>query len=337
MYDTMMANGLDFVLNSTEQLKIAGESEDEKVRARAYKYSLLHLSAGIELLMKSRLYIDNWTYIVADIDKIDRKKFEAGDFVSVDYAKCIERLNKLCGVEIIGDDKQALNDLKKIRNQVEHFMAKTSEAAIDSIINRALSTVLKFIKDNYEEFTTPSILDFRKDDFKGLTKTEKEYIDKMTTAINDIGNHHEEIVSLAIKRAEEYCHKDDIVICPDCKEKTLVINDSDAHRCHCYLCGYNANGEETATNIIENVFELDVYRTIKNGGEIPLYNCPECGNNSLIKLDNEYRCFSCRMRYNLRDIGFCDMCGELYCKYAREDIGMCENCMNYMNEKLEKE
>ena len=110
MDDTMLANGLDFILNSTEQLRIAEESEDEKERARAYKYSLLHLSAGIELLMKSRLYIDNWTYIVADIDKIDRKKFEADDFVSVDYTKCIERLNKLCGVEIIGDDKQALND-----------------------------------------------------------------------------------------------------------------------------------------------------------------------------------------------------------------------------------
>ena len=70
----MMANGLDFILNAAEQLVVAEKSMDVKERGRAYKYSLLHLSAGIELLMKSRLYIENWTYIVADIDKIDRKR-----------------------------------------------------------------------------------------------------------------------------------------------------------------------------------------------------------------------------------------------------------------------
>ena len=108
MADTMLENGLDFILNAAEKLVTAENSRDKIEKEKAYKYSLLHLSAGIELLMKSRLYIENWTYIVADIDKIDRKKFEVGDFVSVDYARCIERLKKLCGIEILDDDKQAL-------------------------------------------------------------------------------------------------------------------------------------------------------------------------------------------------------------------------------------
>lgn len=213
----------------------------------------------------------------------------------------------------------------------------TSEKRIDSIINHALSATLRFIKNNYEELLTPSVFDTREDDFKGLSESEKEYIDRITKVVNDLGNQHEEAVALAVERAEAYCLKEDMVICPDCKERTLVINDNNETQCHCYLCGYKANGIEAANDFIENIFELDVYRTIKNGGEIPLYNCPECGNKSLLRFENEYRCFSCRMRYAKEDINFCIRCGELYYKYDEEDVGVCEECKNHINEKIENE
>jgi len=64
---TVLENGLDFVLNSINNLTIASEdTTDEYAKKRLIKYSLLHLSSGIELILKSRLLKEHWTYVFAE-------------------------------------------------------------------------------------------------------------------------------------------------------------------------------------------------------------------------------------------------------------------------------
>ena len=336
MHNTMLENGLDFILDACNQLKIFENTKDEIEKRRSIKYNLLHLVSGIELVMKARLFLDNWTYIFSKMDEANRRALNRGTLKSVEYSKCVERLKKLCDVNVA--DQDAFEDLRQSRNQVEHFYTTESFPAIESKINRALSATVKFLVDNYDVYESPPVVDLRKNMNLTFTDSEKKLIEDINTAVNELRLHHQEAVEFAIKRTEEIRLSNELYICPDCKEKVLVVADeNEDDKCHCFLCGYKNNGEETARDYLLRVQGIDEYITVKDGGEYPLYDCPDCGKQSLIKIGSKYICFSCRMEYGIDEVRFCTECGTLYTCFDRENNGICNNCKKYLIEKMENE
>ncbi len=338
MHGTMMENGLDYILDSVAKLKHYDDSKDPDEKRNDIKYSLLHLLSGIELVLKARLYVENWTYIFSRMDDADRNKLEAGNFNSIEFSKCIDRLERVCGVTIGEKDKKAFLDLKETRNKVEHFFVNESVEAVRSKIDKALAAVISFITNNYDVFNDSPIIDIRKEENGALSDTEKRYIEEINTKVAELASQYQKALDLAIKRAESVIQLEDLMICPNCGENVLVINDDDAdNSCHCYFCNYVDNGATTARKFVSNVLRLDEYRTIKDGGEYPLYTCPDCGNNSLVRTDEGYVCFSCRMKYAKDEISECEECGELYTCNDDIDDGLCDNCKEWRREKTEKE
>lgn len=336
MHSTMLENGLDFILDATEQLQIYENSTEGDAKRRALKYSLLHLLSGVELVMKSRLFIENWTYIFAKMEDANKEVLKNGTLKSVEYSKCIDRLKRFCDVEI--NNEKAFEDLRKCRNQVEHFYTKESLAAVASKINRALTATVEFLRDNYDEFDEPSVVDMRKEELPSLSDAEKEYIEKINSTVSLLQSHHSDAVSFAVKRTESIRIPEELEICPDCNEKVLVIADENhGGKCKCYLCGYEHDAEHTACEYLERVEGIEEYSTVKDGGEFPLYSCPDCGSHSFIEIENNYLCFSCRAEYGVDEVGFCSVCGSLYIVDKNEDIGICENCWEYIKHKTEKE
>lgn len=114
MHESMLENGLDFILDAANLLKNAEDASDAEEKEKALKYSMLHLSSGIELMMKFRLYIDNWTYIFADMNKADKHKLNSGDLITVDYERCIERLYSLCNVKISDNNKRYFSKTRRL-------------------------------------------------------------------------------------------------------------------------------------------------------------------------------------------------------------------------------
>ena len=54
---SLLENGLDFILDAAQKLSELNDSDlDDKDSQRLIKYALLHLSAGIELVFKYRLF-----------------------------------------------------------------------------------------------------------------------------------------------------------------------------------------------------------------------------------------------------------------------------------------
>lgn len=338
MHSTMMENGLDFILDAATELKSSEETTDSVMKRKNIKYSLLHLLSGIELVLKSRLYIENWTYIFSSMDKADKTKFVTGDFVSVECSNCTERLERLCNIKISADDKNTFDELRKSRNQVEHFYSTESAQALESKINKALTAIIQFIKSNYEEFVSPSIVDLRKNEMKALSDTEKKYIEDINTVLADLSLHHKDALDLALKRTENILAPGELMICPDCGENTLVINDDEAdNRCHCYFCNYIDSGENVSRKYLSKILHLEEYSIVRNGGEYPLFTCPDCGKDSFVKINNSYVCFSCRMMYNEDEIRKCEECGVLYTCYNKYDEGLCDSCREWLKEKIEKE
>lgn len=87
---SLLENALDYFLSAAEYAR-----QDD---VRSLKYSLLHSVASIELVLKARLFKEQWPLIFADVDKADLSALKSGDFKSADSQTVIERLKKIATV-----------------------------------------------------------------------------------------------------------------------------------------------------------------------------------------------------------------------------------------------
>lgn len=83
-----------------------------------------------------------------------------------------------------------------------------------------------------------------------------------------------------------------------------------------------------AKEFIENELGINEYRCVKDGGEFPLYECPECGAEQLV-YDAEagrFHCFSCDQNFTTEELSFCPNCGRLM---HNKGESFCDDCFEY--------
>lgn len=315
---TVLENGLDFVLNSINNLTIASEdTTDEYAKKRLIKYSLLHLSSGIELILKSRLLKEHWTYVFADMNKAKKELLVSGNFQSVDNDTLFTRLENLCSIKIKQNDVLTLKNLRNRRNRAEHFDFNESILSVESSIHKSISILIKFLVVNYDV-----------DDF---SNDEGTLFAEIKDAMRNLTKHYDDAKAIAQKILEQTGLSNHAVICPECQE-SFLLRDINVK---CYFCGFEDTGESAANNYINNIMGMDEYSTVKDGGEYPLYECHQCGENTFV-LDSENGralCFSCDFDCDVNELEFCSSCGSLFYKSDEESIGMCSNCIEYILSK----
>ena len=147
--DSLLENGFDYVIILLNNLKIFESNKGSKY---TIKYIIRDLISGIEIILKYRLECDNWTFVIDDLDKLTINNYKNGDFVSVTLEQSIDRLMKLCNVEIKKDDIKSLKELKTIRNKIEHFKIKLNLDETVSLVYNSISTILRFIEGEPEYF-----------------------------------------------------------------------------------------------------------------------------------------------------------------------------------------
>src|SRR2546427_574678 len=74
---------------------------------------------GIELVFKERLHHEHWSLVFESVNKADKATYDSGDFTSVGFDACVERLRGICGVDIAPRDFAALKSLQKKRGRLE--------------------------------------------------------------------------------------------------------------------------------------------------------------------------------------------------------------------------
>ena len=85
-----------------------------------------------------------------------------------------------------------------------------------------------------------------------------------------------------------------------------------------------------AKDYIENELGINEYRCVKDGGEFPVYECPECGVEQLAydADTHRYHCFACDENFTDGDLEFCERCGSLMRRNGEPSI--CDNCIEDM-------
>ena len=297
----LLENGLDFIVNSLKPILESKNDHD-------LKYSVLHISAGTELILKEILRAEHWSLIFVNIDQASYSKLRTGDFQSVTFETILLRLQNIADIEVPPNAIKFIRELRKKRNRIEHFAFKEIDVAIKSNVSKVLSHLLELIKENLEikKFSNKSQLLYRDILKKSATFNEFTYI----------------TYSKLKKNIEQY-EKDAIKIidCPECFQKTLPLDGGIA----CLFCGYTDTPENVAHLYIENILGLSEYLEVKDGGYFPLENCPDCGTRTLLVQDHDFLCFCCSTKWGIDDLRTCDWCNEYY-KGKDGDFGMCDEC-----------
>lgn len=309
---TLIENGLDFLLSSLNGVPFDKSNLEEA--KKKIKYSILHLSAALELFLKKRLEKESWVYIFQNMNEAEKNKYNDRDFKSVDLKTAIDRLERIVGVPFSDNDKKILLHFRGKRNKLEHYDFEDTIIALENDIINVVKIVVDFITNNLIDVIT--------------TKTEKELLETIKTKINVLGAHANELRGLAKKQLEhDYIKESDLVICPHCLEKFLLVSPQKygAHY-RCYYCNwtpndYNGYKEIAKAYIWENIG--NDYQIIKDGGVIPLYLCFNCNYETMVIENNVGHCFSCCEDF---DIAWCDRCGEPMIEVVDGEI-ICNNCI----------
>lgn len=279
----LLENALDFVLSAAEH--------GRKNTPRDLKYSLLHIAAGVELLLKARLQKEHWSLLFSDVNKASKSALANGNFISVDPQTAHNRLAQIANVQLSQESIDHLKQLRQMRNKIQHFAIKIEVERIRSLVGQVQNIVLDFISNNL--------------------KKEAEEFEHKIEEIRDELKHFKEfnrarmqIIKPSLEGAKR------IIECPDCWQEALVLDDDP----HCFFCGSN--------------FDWSTLADLRSETEEVMI-CPTCGQHActlvLFKDNSVWYCIACDERGNYL---MCPRCGI---GLINEDDGICSDCWDNVN------
>lgn len=301
----VLHNGLDFIKSALDYLAIPDGDQGAK-------YAVLHLAAGIELVMKARLEREHWTLVFQDPRVATRKQYETGDFVSANLDSVLARLTGVCETGLTEQNKRQLKRFKTQRNKLEHFGFEVDTRALQANAVGALSILLDFI-----------VREFPQDD---LTTEERDVIEEIRGTLQPIEmfvSKRRIEIAPRIAAARELGHA--IVRCPICFEDAVdLVEEVGA----CLFCGHNGRSTDFEDEYLDALGHWSKYVDIKDGGEWPVYFCPGCGGEHLVFdrwAEQDAVCFACGSRWSPGAFDLCTHCGEPY-EQEEEDGAICSEC-----------
>ena len=210
---SLLADGLDFIVSAAEHASI-----DEE---RSWKYAVLHLWHGVELLFKARLAREHWSLLFSNIDQADKAKFLSGEFRSVDAIQAHKRLTQICDVEIDPNDWNRLTYLRKRSNRIKHNVGQYNSPQIKSIVLKCMDFVIRFSHSQ-------KMLD-------GTTAIRSQIYE-----INTLMMEFEDYVDERLKSIESYPDFVADLECVSCWQEACTMDEKGIM---CHFCGIEIDAE----------------------------------------------------------------------------------------------
>jgi peroxiredoxin family protein/DNA-directed RNA polymerase subunit M/transcription elongation factor TFIIS len=192
-------------------------------------------------------------------------------------------------------DRQALNELNRIRNDMEHLYTQASRESVREAIAKAFPVVIDLFRQIKEDPRThlgacwTTMLDV-----KAVYDRELKQCCETFAGV--------EWKSAALSEAARSCNKCGSHLVYRLDESRKESGFADAE---CLQCGEKIDAITLMETALEAHFEYESFSSVKDGGEDPLGLCPECGTKTYIVWDNENQCVNCFMQ-----LGACARCGE---------------------------
>ncbi len=319
-----LENGLDYMESAVQLLQGSPSGRD-------LKYGVLHLAAGIEVLLKMRLAKEHWSLIFEDVKSATLAKYKNGDFRSVGALEALNRLKNIASISVDEDDATRVRAIVDKRNMLQHFGLLDSVAAIQSVTARALDFLISFLSEHI------------RDDDPAPADAVEETLNRIRGGLAEIESLVEERMksqSLALSKQEF------VVSCPICQRAALVVNDT----CRCLFCLYEGTSEDSADQYVSRVLGLSEYSVVKDGGVWPIFDCPVCSRVSLVegitdavtyeageaegsRVPVYWVCFAGCAGWAYGELDTCARCGRFTVESDDEGMGICSDCIEYFVSK----
>lgn len=304
----LLENGLDFVTSGIQHIL------DDK-SPTSLKYAIIHLSAGVELILKDTLRKEHWSLIFENINTANFSLLKSGEFKSVDFDAILARLQNVCEIELSDKDLSILKQLRRLRNKIEHFEFSLNVPAIKSLSSKVLSILLIFINENI--------------DLKRTSATSKEYIEQLrsmpTKFTEYVKLRNAQIKDVIVKANKKY----EIEICPICRQTTLILDDDRL----CAFCGFTESPQTIARLYAENILGESMYICMTDGGDFPVMDCIHCNDtDTFVDKGDDYICFNCFETNHKSELKYCSNCGQIF-ESSKDDGEICGDCIDYLMNK----
>ena len=222
---SLLANSLDFIVSAAEFA-----SRDEE---RSWKYAVLHLWHGMELLLKARLAKEHWSLIFANVEQAEQSKLFNGDFKSVDSNRAHKRLRQRCGVEIDSKDWNHLIDLRNRSNRIKHYVGEYNSMQVKSMVWKCMNIGVTFCQSQ-------QMLD------------ESRAIQKQVFTINALMQEFEDYLDERLKSIASYPGFAPDVECMGCWQEACTMDRSGIM---CQFCGIVIDAETLNQWMADSVSE----------------------------------------------------------------------------------
>jgi len=198
---------------------------------------------------------------------------------TVDFVTIGDRFRDF-GLEI---DQKALNDLNRVRKDVEHFYTNQPKEALREAIAKAFPVVVDLFRLAGEEPSKSlgdvwgTMLDVRAVYDKELEACRSSFdkVDWKSNALSDAPFNC------------PTCHSD-LVAQTDPDNTQTQYSDSE-----CHACGTKISAEDAVTWALSLYFRSESYDAAKGEREHPLSTCMECGVDAYVFDDEESGCAWC--------------------------------------------
>lgn len=274
-----------------------------------YKHKLSELSpAGSnEVLLKQRILpVKNTS---GDVKWLGKGK------MTVSRQQIEQRFKSL---NIVVDWKR-VDRMAKFRNDVEHYYSPMSHDAMRALIAAAFVLISDFVRKHL--YREPRDL-FGADAWNVLTNVAEVYSMEKKRCTDRI-QRVEWKFSILEKSLQDY-------LCPECASGLIDISDPSACRedisFKCLSCGVGWDFEAVAGAAVGEYLAYANFRSIKQGGEPLIEECPTCMRNSYIIEDNicviceesiENECSRCYGEILIEEYdesGLCGWCQQMVSK-----------------------
>ena len=177
--------------------------------ATNYKFAILQIFQGIELILKERLSREHWVLIFEKVEKPKGK--------TVDFDRSVERLRTICNVSLVKYlDKLSL--MRRTRNEIEHYKVNISRDEASTLVGSNVPFLVEFLEN---ELGTQLKEHLEEEVWRELLLIEKVYANAKKQADEAIAG---------LRRDEKDGGYNPIWICASCDESYMVeYKDPDAH------------------------------------------------------------------------------------------------------------
>jgi rubrerythrin len=304
----LLENAIDYLREAVRRLEGDVDRQD-------LKYAILSLGAGLELLLTERLRREDWRLLFSDLSSAEEAVYRSGDFHSVGVWKTMNRLEEVAGIEISEVQRSYVVNLREQRNPLEHFRIRQTREAVSAAASAALGFALDFVARHLDE-----------DSMSAELQGELEEIREALPALEEFVSHRLHEVEGRIEDG------DTVLTCPRCFQDTAIASDGIS----CLFCGFAIgidDVERAAEDWIGSVLGISEYQAVKEGGELPLYECPNCEQRALVDRglsgdlhdEDRWLCFACGARWSDAGINQCALCGEPFDPESGAG-SVCRNC-----------